>query len=188
MARGGIALALSIGCAVAFASQITSPVTRGGTNAAQQMSKQVPASDSQHLRDEIKALEQLLPRLVDRGAALFLLAHDYARLGDLAKALDLLKQCVALDEGFDPGGDRVFAPLRSRSEFLNLVESVQRQNPPIHRARVAFTVAQNDLFPEGLAVDASKRVFYMGSEYHNKIVRVSETGEVADFVKEAVYD
>jgi hypothetical protein len=29
---------------------------------------QVPASDSQHLRDEIKALEQLLPRLVDRGA------------------------------------------------------------------------------------------------------------------------
>jgi sugar lactone lactonase YvrE len=140
------------------------------------------------LRDEIKALEQLLPRLVDRGAALFLLAHDYARLGDLAKALNLLKQCVALDEGFDPGGDRVFAPLRSRSEFLNLVESVQRQNPPIRRAHVAFTVAQNDLFPEGLAVDASKRVFYMGSEYHNKIVRVSETGEVADFVKEAVYD
>jgi sugar lactone lactonase YvrE len=102
--------------------------------------------------------------------------------------LDLLKQCVALDEGFDPGGDRVFAPLRNRSEFLKLVESVQQQNPPIRRARVAFTVAQKDLFPEGLAVDASKRMFYMGSEYHNKIVRVSETGEVADFVKESVYD
>jgi sugar lactone lactonase YvrE len=140
------------------------------------------------LRDEIKALEQLLPRLVDRGAALFLLAHDYARLSEPGKALDLLKQCVALDEGFDPAGDKVFAPLRSRPEFLNLVESVRQQNPPISRARVAFTVAQKDLFPEGLAVDASKRVFYMGSEYHNKIVKVSETGEVADFVKEAVYD
>src|SRR5206468_10272772 len=93
--------------------------TRRGTNAAQQTSVQVPASDSQHLRDEIEALEQLLSRLVDRGAALFLLAHDYARLGELTKALDLLKQCVELDEGFDPGGDRVFAPLRSRSEFLN---------------------------------------------------------------------
>jgi hypothetical protein len=188
MARGAIALVLFIGCAVAFGSQTTSALTRGGTNAAQQTSVQVPASDSQHLRDEIKALEQLLSRLVDRGAALFLLAHDYARLGELGKALDLLTQCVALDEGFDPGGDRVFAPLRSRSEFLNLVESVQQKNPPIRRARVAFTVAQKDLFPEGLAVDASTRVFYMGSEYHNKIVRVSETGEVTDFVKEAVYD
>ena len=28
----------------------------------------------------------------------------------------------------------------------------------------------------------------MGSEYHNKIVRLSETGEVTDFVKEGVYD
>lgn len=188
MARGTITLSLFIGCAVALAWQTPSAVTRGGMNAEQQTPVQVPATDSQHFRDEIKALEQLLPRLVDRGAALFLLAHDYARLGELERALDLLKQCVALHEGFDPGGDTAFAPLRSRSEFLSLVESVRRQNPPIRRAHVAFTVPQNDLFPEGLAVDASKRVFYMGSEYHNKIVRISETGEVTDFVKEGVYD
>ena len=188
MARGAIALGLLVGSAVAFASLTTSAVTCEGTNAAQQTPVQVPASDAQRLREEIKALEQLLPRLVDRGAALFLLAHDYARLGELAKALDLLRQCVALDEGFDPGGDRAFAPLRSRSEFLKLVARVRQQNPPVRHARVAFTVAQNDLFPEGLAVDASKRLFYMGSEYHDKIVTVSETGEVADFVKEAVYD
>ncbi len=188
MARRAITLSLFIGCAVALAWQTTSALTRGGTNAEQQTPVQVSASDSQHFRDEIRTLEQLLPRLVDPGAALFLLAHDYARLGELEKALDLLKRCVALHEGFDPAGDVVFAPLRRRSEFLNLVESVRQQNPPIRRAHVAFTVAQNDLFPEGLAVDASKRAFYMGSEYHNKIIRVSETGEVADFVKEGVYD
>jgi sugar lactone lactonase YvrE len=188
MARRAITLSLFIGCAVALAWQTPSAVTRGGMNSAQQTPVQVPATDSQHFRDEIKALEQLLPRLVDRGAALFLLAHDYARFGELEKALDLLKQCVALHEGFDPGGDTAFAPLRSRSEFLSLVESVRQQNPPIRRAHVAFTVPQDDLFPEGLAVDASKRVFYMGSEYHNKIVGISETGEVTDFVKEGVYD
>src|SRR5260370_33527996 len=118
MAASVITLGLFIGCAVAFGSQTASALTRGGTNAAQQTPVQVPASDSQHLRDAIKALEQLLPRLVDRGAALFLLAHDYARLGELEKALDLLKQCVALDEGFDPGGDSVFAPVGSRRELL----------------------------------------------------------------------
>jgi hypothetical protein len=77
MARGVIALGLFTACAVAFAAQTTSALTLGGTNAARETSVQVPASDShQRLRDEIKALEQLLPRLVDRGAALFLLAHD----------------------------------------------------------------------------------------------------------------
>lgn len=188
MARAAITLGLFIGCAVAFAGQTTSALTPVGTNAAQQTPAEVPASGSQHFRDEIKALEHLLPRLVDRGAALCLMAHDYAGLGELGKALDLLKQCVALHEGFDPAGDTAFAPLRSRPEFLNLVESVRQQNPPVRRARVAFIVAQNDLFPEGLAVDASKHVFYMGSEYHNKIVRVSETGQVTDFVKEGVDD
>ena len=188
MARGAIALGLFIGCSIAFASQAASTATRAGAEAARQTSVQVPDSDSRHLRDEIKAVEQLPPPLVDRGAALFLLAHDYARLGEQAKALDLLKQCVALDEGFDPAGDSAFAVLHSDTEFQNLIEQVRRHNPPVHRAHEAFTVTQNDLFPEGLAVDASKRVFYMGSEYHNKIVRVSETGEVSDFVKEGIYD
>jgi hypothetical protein len=57
----------------------------------------------------------------------------------------------------------------------------------VHRARVAFTVAQADLFSEGLAAHAPKRVFYMGSEYHNKIVAISEAGEVTDFVKEGTF-
>jgi hypothetical protein len=34
----------------------------------------------------------------DRGAALFLLARRYAHLGELQKALALLKECIALDE------------------------------------------------------------------------------------------
>jgi sugar lactone lactonase YvrE len=95
---------------------------------------------------------------------------------------------VALDEGFDPEGDKAFAPLRSDREFQNLVERVHQNAPPVHRARVAFAIGQTDLFPEGLAVDPSTRFFYMGSEYHNQIVRISQAGVVTDFVKEGVYD
>jgi sugar lactone lactonase YvrE len=188
MASVVITLGLLLGYSVAFAAQAISAAPRAGRDAAQQTSVQVPPSDPQRLQNEINALDKLLPRLVDRGAALFLLAHDYARLGELAKALRLLKQCAAMDQGFDPASDSAFVPLHSNPEFQNLIERVRVHNPSVRRARVAFTVTQNDLFPEGLAVDASKRVFYMGSEYHNKIVRISEDGEVTDFVKEGIDD
>ena len=184
--KARITLGLIIGCALASLLLAFSPSTRAGTDATPQTS--LSPGVSQRLRDEIKSLEQILPRASDRGAVLFLLAHDYARLGDQAKAWDLLKQCMALDAGFDPAGDTAFSALHTNPEYLARVERVRRQTPPVRRARVAFTIAQSDLFPEGLAVDASKRVFYMGSEYHNKIVRVSETGEVIDFVKEGSYD
>jgi hypothetical protein len=144
--------------------------------------------ESARLREEITVVERLLPRLADRGAALYLLAHHYAHLGDQTKALALLKECVALDEGFDPAEARAFAPLKSNPEFRRLVERVGRGFPPVHRAHVEFVFAQNDLFPEGLGVDAAKRIFLMGSMHHNKIFRITESGEIADFVKEGLYD
>jgi hypothetical protein len=158
--------------------------------AAQQgVSEPPPTSpDSQRLRDEIKTVEGLLPRVADRGAALYLLADHYARLGDLQKALALLKECVALDEGFDLAKERAFAPLRTNPEFRELVEQARRRNPPVHHAHVAFTVPDKDLFPEGLAVDASSGVFYMGSEFLKKIVKFTLKGGVSDFVKQDLYD
>jgi streptogramin lyase len=183
-----IALVLLVGFTVTLRSQAYSAAGRRDADAARQTSVPASASVSRRLRDEITALEHVLPRFLDRGAVLFLLAHDYARLGEPAKALDLLKQCVMLDKGFDPENDKAFAPLQGNPEFENLIQRVRRQNPPVRHAHLAFTVAQNDLFPEGLAVDPSTRLFYMGSEYHNKIVRISENGQVTDFVKDGMYD
>ena len=162
--------------------------TPTGTDPAQNTAAPTPVSADERRRDEIKTLERILPRIADRGAALFLLAHHYGRLGEQGKALELLKQCAVLEEGFNPETDEAFASLRVNREFQSLIEHVRTQSPPVRRARVAATIAQKDLFPEGLAVDPAKRVFYMGSEYHNKIVRISETGEVAHFVKEGRYD
>ena len=147
MARARIVLRLVVSCAVALASSGLPAATHADTAALQQASAPVLAADNvQRLRDEIKAAEEILPRLVDRAAALYLLAHHYARLGEHAKALSLLKQCVALNEEFDPARVKAFAPLESDPEFRDLVELARRQNPPVHRARVAFTVAQTDLF------------------------------------------
>ena len=167
---------------------------RQSQSASRQTAPQAQLEGAARLRDEIKVVEGLLAdspgraRLTDRGAALYLLAHHYAHLGDQAKALALLKECVSLGEGFDPSEARAFTPLKNNPEFRQLAEHVRREFPPVHRAQVAFTVAQSDLFPEGLGVDAAKRIFLMSSMHHNKIVQITGSGEVADFVKEDLYD
>ena len=147
-----------------------------------------PSGALPQLQQETESLERLLPRLADRGAALFLLAHHYARLGDMKKALTLLEECAALEEGFSPERTRAFAPLQNDPEFRNLIDQAQRRYPPVHRASVAFTLPDQDLFPEGLAVDSEERLFYMGSMHRKKIVKITESGEVSDFVKQGAAD
>jgi len=106
------------------------------------------------------------------------LAHDYALLGDLNKALSLLKQCVALNEGFDPEGDPILQRLKHDREYTALVKQVHHQFPPVHSARLAFIVPENNLIPEGLAADPSRHIFYMGSLSRKKIVKIGPNREV----------
>ena len=146
-----------------------------------------PAPDAETIHSEIRAIEALPQQFPEHGAALFLLARLYARLGEWPKALALLKQCAALDEGFDPGAARGLRMLKDNAEFQELVEQARRRYPPVHHAHVAFTVPDKDLFPEGLAVDAEKRLFYMGSMHRKKIVKITTSGEVSDFVPAGLY-
>lgn len=150
----------------------------------------IAAATAERLRAEIRSIEGLLPGLPDRGAALFLLARHYIQLGDVQKGMSLLKTCVGLDAGFEPDPDFYpsLRPLKSNAEVRELLEQARRGHSAVHKAHVAFTVADKDLFPEGLAVDASNGQFYMGSEHRKKIVKFTLGGAVSDFVKEGVYD
>jgi sugar lactone lactonase YvrE len=139
-------------------------------------------------RAELERLEYATPRIPDRGAVLFARAELYARLGDLGKSLALLSECIALDEGFDPDGYPPLGALRSFPAFGELVEQVHRLHPPVHRADIAFTIPETDLFPEGIAYDPGRHEFYLGSMYRKKIIRTTETGRAVDFVKPDRYD
>ncbi|HKS73577.1 MAG TPA: hypothetical protein VJQ82_10305 [Terriglobales bacterium] len=133
-------------------------------------------------RAEVRQVEALLPKLADRGAGLFFLSRRYAQLGEVDKSLAALKECLALDEGFDPSDVPQFEPLRANPEFRTLATEAAAHYLPVHQARVAYTIPQKDLFPEGLAVDPGRKVFYMGSMLHKKILRIAEKGEASDFV------
>lgn len=191
----GILIALSVGapdCSSYCLAKETNPATTLQTGSTRQSSTvatpaQVPP-DAEKLRAETRTVEELLSRTVERGAAVCFLARRYARLGDPQKALALLKECVAAGVGYDPSAVPAFQPMQTNAAFRELVEQARRQCPPVHLARVAFTMPDKDLFPEGLAVDAEKRVFYMGSMHRKKIVKITEAGKVSDFVPEGRYD
>ena len=152
-----------------------------------QANASTPPADAEDTKKEIQQIEAMLPNIPDRGAALFLIAHDYAHLGNMAEAWTFLKQSVALDEGFDPEGDVAFAPLRDNREFKELIERVRARYPPVHQGHLVFTVRQKDLIPEGLAINRKTGILYMGSLNRRKIVKISRTGAVTDLIHAGQY-
>lgn len=134
------------------------------------------------VRAELATGESLLPKLADRAAGLYLLATDYATLGDFPKALSLLKESIELDEGFDPSQDPAFARMRTQPDFQKLLKRSAQHFPVVQRAKLAFTVPETDLIPEGLAADPSGHNFYLSSLNRRKIVLIRNQ-IASDFVK-----
>ncbi len=139
-------------------------------------------ADAKEIRDQIAAVEKLQKTLPDRGATLYFLAAAKEHLRETREALTLLKECLALQEGFDPSGDPAFAELKGSKEFTTLIEGVHRDFPVTSQAHEAFRTTEKDLVPEGLAYDAERNVFYLSSLNRRKIVKIGRDGTATDFV------
>ena len=139
-------------------------------------------ADAADVRDQIAIVEKLKSIVPDRGAVLYFLSTAKQHLGESREALALLKECLALREGFDPSGEAAFLGLKGTKEFEDLVASVHREFPAAAHARLAFVTDEKDLIPEGLAHDAKQDLFYLSSLYRRKIVKIDPEGRVSDFV------
>jgi hypothetical protein len=116
------------------------------------------------------------------GGVTYALASALALTGDTAGALEVLRHFARLGYAASVAADSDFASLRHSSAFTQVVAQVAKNHDPIVQSRVAFTLPQPDLLTEGIAYDPIQRVFYIGSVRHRKILRVSSTGAVSDFV------
>lgn len=142
-------------------------------------------ADAAEVRDQIALAEKLKGQVPDRGAVLCYLSAAKQHLGETLEALRLLKECLALREGFDPSGGPSFVGLKDSKEFQDMVEGAHRDFPVVAQARVAFVTEEKDLVPEGLAYDEKRNTFYLGSMNRRKIVKVSASdadGRFFDFV------
>ncbi len=138
--------------------------------------------DAAEIREQIAKVEKLKAVLPDHGAVLYFLSTSKQHLGETLEALQLLKECLALREGFDPTGSPSLKVLKGAKEFDDLVAAVHRDFPVVGQARLAFVTEEKDLVPEGLAYDARQNVYYLSSLNRRKIVRINAEGRVSDFV------
>jgi hypothetical protein len=139
-------------------------------------------ADAAEVREQIAIVEKLQPIVPDRGAVFYFLSTAKQHLGETREALSLLKECLALREGFDPSGDPAFFGLKGSKEFDDLKEKVHRDFPPVAAARFAFVTEERDLIPEGLAYDEKQNFYYLSSLNRKKIVKIDSEGRVSDFV------
>ena len=139
-------------------------------------------ANEEELQAQLQTGKKFLGQAADRGAVLFFLAATYAQLKQPHEAMENLKECVALKEGFDPVGEPAFTGLRDSKDFQTLTEQVHRDFPMISTAQLAFTSTEKDLIPEGIAYDPAQDVFYLSSLHLKKIVAIAASGEFSDFV------
>jgi hypothetical protein len=167
-----------------FVGLLTVPIAAHPQDKDKEQIKGVLAEpdDAAEVRAEIASVEKLMPQLVDRGGALYFLSTSRQHLGETLEALRLLKECLALREGFDPSGSPSLRVLKGSKEFDDLIVSVHRDYPVVGQAQLAFVTEEKDLVPEGLAYDARQNVFYLSSLNRRKIVKITPEGRVSDFV------
>ena len=139
-------------------------------------------ADAAEVREQMAIVEKLQTVVPDRGAILYYLSTAKQHLGETREALSLLKECLALREGFDPSGDPAFLGLKGSKEFDELTEKVRRDFPPVAAARFAFITEEKDLIPEGLAYDQRQNSYYLSSLNRKKIVKIDPEGRVTDLV------
>jgi len=139
-------------------------------------------ADAAEVRADIATVEKLKSVVPDRGAVLYFVSTAKQHLGETLEALTLLKECLALREGFDPSGSPAFRGMKGMKEFDDLVANVHRDFPAVSRAKLAFMTEEKDLIPEGLAYDPKQNLLYLSSLNRKKIVKIDAEGHVSDFV------
>ena len=170
---------LALLCLLPFLSR---PVVARGQDPEEIKGAPAEPADAQEIRNQIAAVQKLQSTLPDRGAALYFLAAAKEHLRENREALALLKECLALQEGFDPSGDPAFLGLKESKEFTAQIENVHRDFPIVAQAREAVRTTEKDLVPEGLSYDAQRNVFYLSSLNRRKIVEIGRDGRTSDFV------
>lgn len=143
------------------------------------------------LTGALQALAPSPPTEVDRlrgymaiakghGGLMYRLAQALARAGQAEEAVLWLK--TSLDQGLDLDlGDPAFKDLRDRADFK---EQLARTGDTraVATSQVAFRIPQPKLIPEGIAWDAQTGDFFVGSLQERKIVRITSSGAITDFV------
>jgi len=115
---------------------------------------------------------------------MFNLARAYSLLGKKTLAVKWLGRAVDRGLYFKPfPGDRLDF-IRDTAEYKSFQAKAERRRIPVWNSLPAFTLAEDDLFPEGIAYDPVTGKFFIGSIAKRKIVAVDQAGLADIFAAE----
>ena len=168
--------ALTLRVAIAFGQDEVGPYERYQRGMAA-----LEAKDAPRALPDLEAAASVFRRDPD---VLYALAKAKALTGDADGAIATLSRAVALGYGAGADTDPAFASLADadRPAFRALLPKIVANGRPLGSARVAFTLSEADLIPEGIAWDPGSRRLFVGSLARNKIVAISPDGRASDFV------
>jgi hypothetical protein len=113
------------------------------------------------------------------------LACAYALNGDHRNALNTLQ--FLLDQEHDlallAATDSDFDSIRGTAEFKEIAKQIEEKTRPLNKSRIAFSIPEKDLIPEGIAYDPVDKAFYMGSVEKCKIIKIDQQGGISDFTE-----
>ena len=112
------------------------------------------------------------------------LAKAYAMSGYKTKCIEILDDLSVMGFDFKIERDSGFANVWNHSLVKQITERAKNYSS-VHASSVAFTVAEKDLIPEGIAYDPRKNVFYLSSIYKRKVIAILPDGSTFDFIPEA---
>lgn len=142
----------------------------------------VAALEAKKPEDAKKELALASAGLPDEPDILYALAKAEALTGDSQAALKRLSRVVAMGYGVGAETDPAFASLTSLPAFRALAPAMAENGKPLTHSTPAYTVAEADLIPEGIAWDPGTRSLFLGSLSKHKILVIAPDGKVRDFV------
>jgi sugar lactone lactonase YvrE len=131
------------------------------------------------MKAEVEDVAAAYKEYPSEAAVLYQVAALHARAGHKEQALEALRKMAAVGAGLDPRS-RNFGDLSKDKEFLRIKGEIQKANPAVITARLAYTIREGDLMPEGIAYSEKTRKLYLGS--FRKIVSIAEDGTYEPFV------
>lgn len=116
----------------------------------------------------------------DHPEILFGLAGAFALTGNPDSALICLERIADMGLTAPAREDSALISLQSDRRFKSVLDRFDVNTQPTMSCRIAFTLPQQDLVPEGLAYDPGSKSFFVSSVRDRKIMRY-QRGEITRF-------
>jgi sugar lactone lactonase YvrE len=115
---------------------------------------------------------------------LYNLACAQSLNGQTEAAVATLDAILARRVASNLDADADFEPIRKSEGYRNVLARMNafRKERVSSGATRAFTIPEKGFIAEGVAYDPSRKAFFVASIRHRRIVRIDETGKIADFV------